>query len=530
MPALKLRQDIVRSIPYQGAGGKHQCVYWDEAMECFGLRVYPSGRRVYVCSYRVNGRKRLARLGRADALTLDQARKKAMAYLGKVASHEDPQEATDRWRELKTIDALCEAFIENHAKKKKKKWRNDESCLKRRVLPKLKSRLAVNIVAADIEAIHSELGTQHPYAANRIVEVVRKMFNWGKIAGLIPNDHANPGVGIVRFPERKRKRFITTAEMPRFVQALEQEENDYARHGLWLLLLMGLRSTELLKAKWVDIDWDMGTLFIGLTKNGEPLLAPISEAALARLKMIPRMTNNPHIICGQKVGQHLRSLGRHLNHVLKRSGLENIRVHDLRRTVGSWLAQTGTSLHLIGDVLNHKDTKTTAGYAYFQTQQRREALTGHGERVLTLGAPHLRIGPEPRVLSAETLLAHENAGQVAFAPHQSGRHRHYFERETLYELVWTAPVLEVSRHLGVSDVALAKLCRRAQVPLPARGYWARVESGQQIGPPPLPPAPEGLPVLLRIRGTNPRPERPAEATGPEEAAWGMTRGTPLRVL
>ena len=83
MPALKLRQDIVRSIPYRGPGGKHQCVYWDEALECFGLRVYPSGRRVYVCAYRVNRRKRMARLGRADVLTLDQARKKAMAYLGR---------------------------------------------------------------------------------------------------------------------------------------------------------------------------------------------------------------------------------------------------------------------------------------------------------------------------------------------------------------------------------------------------------------------------------------------------------------
>ena len=513
MPALKLRQDVIHSIPYRGAGGKHQCVYWDEGMRCFGLRVYPSGRRMYVCSYRVRGRKRLARLGRADALTLDQARKKAMAYLGKVASNEDPQEAADRQPGLTTIDQLCKAFIENHAKRKKKKWRDDESCLKRRVLSKLKSRLAVCVVTADMEGIHSEVGAQHPYAANRVLEVVRKMFNWGKVAGLIPKDHANPAVGIVRFPERKRKRFITTAEMPRFVQSLEQEENDYARHGLWLLLLMGLRSTELLKAKWVDIDWDMGTLFIGLTKNGEPLLAPISEAAMARLKMIPRLANNPYIICGQRAGQHLHRLGRPLKQILKRSGLENIRVHDLRRTVGSWLAQAGTSLHLIGDVLNHKDTKTTAGYAYFQTQQRREALTGHGERVLTLGAPHLQIRPEPKVLSAEALLAHESAGQIAVAPHQSGRHRHYFKRETLYELVWTAPVTEVSRHLGVSDVALAKLCRRAQVPLPARGYWARVESGQQIAPPPLPSAPDGLPALLRIRGT-----RPTEATVTEEAA------------
>jgi integrase len=60
------------------------------------------------------------------------------------------------------------------------------------------------------------------------------------------------------------------------------------------------------------------------------------------------------------------------------------RRHDLRRTVGSWLAQDGQSLHLIDDVLNHPDPKTTAGYAYFQTQHRRDALTGHGNRVLVL--------------------------------------------------------------------------------------------------------------------------------------------------
>jgi integrase len=190
-------------------------------------------------------------------------------------------------------------------------------------------------VTSDIEAIHSEVGAEHPYAANRILEVVRKMFNWGKVAGLVPRDHANPAVGIVRFRERKRKRFITTMEMPRFINALEQEDNDYARHGIWLLVLMGVRSNELLKAKWMDLNWDMRTLFVGLTKNGEPLLAPLSEAALARLRVIPRMASNPHIICGRDPGKHLSGLGRALTRVLKRAGLENIRIHDLRRTAPS---------------------------------------------------------------------------------------------------------------------------------------------------------------------------------------------------
>jgi len=155
VPTLKLRQDNVRTVPYQGHGGKHQCVYWDEALESFGLRVYPTGRRVYVCAYRVNTRKRLARLGRADAVSLDQARKKAMTYLAKAANHEDPQSNIEAQRQLKTIDELVEAYIEGHAKKKT--WKEDRSYLNRHVLSKLSGRLAVSLVTADIEVIHSQL-------------------------------------------------------------------------------------------------------------------------------------------------------------------------------------------------------------------------------------------------------------------------------------------------------------------------------------------------------------------------------------
>jgi len=52
----------------------HQCIYWDVKLECFGLRVYPSGRRAYVCAYRLQGRKRLTVLSRVERLTLDEAR------------------------------------------------------------------------------------------------------------------------------------------------------------------------------------------------------------------------------------------------------------------------------------------------------------------------------------------------------------------------------------------------------------------------------------------------------------------------
>ena len=190
-------------------------MYWDEALESFGLRVYPSGRRVYVCAYRVNQRKRLATLGRADALSLDQARKKAMTYLAKAANHEDPQSNIDAQRQLKTIDELVEAYIEGHAKKKKKTWKEDQSSLKRHVLSKLSGRLAVSLVTADIEAIHSQLGVEHPYGANNLLKVVRKMFNWGKVAGLVPEGSPQP---------RRRHRPIPGAD----AQAVRHDRRDAA--------------------------------------------------------------------------------------------------------------------------------------------------------------------------------------------------------------------------------------------------------------------------------------------------------------
>jgi hypothetical protein len=85
------------------------------------------------------------------------------------------------------------------------------------------------------------------------------------------------------------------------------------------------------------------------------------------------------------------------------------------------------------------------------------------------------------------------------------RRAHYLKREDLHKLVWTAPVSEIASRMGISDVGLAKACRRADIPLPGRGYWARVGAGHTVGTDPLPPAPAGLPEFIRITGLRPPP-------------------------
>lgn len=516
MPIRKLRQDTVKTLPYVGAHHKQQCIYWDDTLESFGVRVYASGRRTYVYTYRVNRRKRLARLGRVDALSLEQARKKASVCLAKVASNEDPQAVSDAVKAAITVEQLVTRYVEGYARPQQKMWREIQSSLSRNLLPKFRLTLARNLNSADIAPISVLIGIERPYAANHFLDAVRRMYNWAKRpARLVPADFENPASGIQRFPKRRRRRFITTVEMPKFIRALEQDESDYSRHAMWLLLLTGMRMREVLKAKWEHVDWDMGTLFVGLTKNGEPLLAPLCEAALIQLRMIPRTSGNPYIICGRDPGTHLKDLRSCLCRIRKRADMPDIRVHDLRRTVGSWLAQAGTSLHLIGDVLNHLDTSTTAGYAYFQTQHRRDALSGHAEKVLRLAAPHMLELTKVQSLTPAGLLSAPNQDTQS-GPNQATKQHHYFTREALYKLVWTAPVLELAGRLGVSDMAISKLCQRTRIPIPYRGYWARLEAGQPMTPTPLPPAPEGLTELLRIRGNRVTPIADRDVLKPVE--------------
>ena len=109
MPIKDLRQDTLKPLPYFGANNA-QCIYWDRQLPGFGVRVFPSGRRMFVCSYRVQGRKRLATLGRGDVLRLEVARKKAVSYLGQVAEGVDPQAPKETIKAAGTVKSLAEIY------------------------------------------------------------------------------------------------------------------------------------------------------------------------------------------------------------------------------------------------------------------------------------------------------------------------------------------------------------------------------------------------------------------------------------
>lgn len=184
--------------------------------------------------------------------------------------------------------------------------------------------------------------------------------------------------------------------------------------------------------------------------------------------------------------------------------------HDLRRyfkTVGAELGIDPTILNLlVGHTIKGVDK-------HYIAKLRLSVLRAAAQRIADeIDSPQeveseedagivgqSSTEPSTEVASIEAYLTADGVKPI------STRHAHYFKREDLHRLLWTAPVTEVAARLGVSDVGLAKACRRAEIPLPPRGYWAKIEAGQPIGVPALAPSPTGLPEWIRITGTRPAP-------------------------
>ena len=303
---MKLTKRAIDAMKYEGVGNSRD-IRWDDAVTGFGIRIFPSGNKSYVISYRVDGRKRLMTLKGESVLTLHQARQIAKKHLGNTDTT-DPLEDRQKKAQGDTVKELCNLYMNRHAKQRKKSWSDDLRRIERHIIPAWGSRKAGSIKRYDAAALHSKVGQDAHYEANRVLALLSKMFSLARQWGVVDDSHVNPARDIEKFKEKKRDRWITHEELPLLAQAIDEEGREgnlYARHALWLYLLTGLRKNEILCARWDDIKWDRNELKIAETKAGRTHYASLSTATIELLNSIPRLANNAYIIPGKLDGAHL---------------------------------------------------------------------------------------------------------------------------------------------------------------------------------------------------------------------------------
>lgn len=395
----QLRTADIKGFVYRGGWD----VRWDvdgigkgEGIPGFGVRVYPSGIKAFVLSYRFKGRKRLMRLGRFGAdLTVDQARDAARAHRVEIRNGLDPLEERRKAEQGETFADLSRKYLAEYAEKHKKTWRTDKGRLERHIPKGWKARKVAAIRRGDVETLHQRIGIDRPYEANRTLDLLRVMFRLARAWDMVPADTVNPAEGVRKFREHKRKRFVTVEELPALAKAIDAEPNIYARAALWLYLLTGARKRELLAARRADIDWTAKRLRLPDTKAGEEQVIPLSAHAIAIMQAVPAVEKNPYLLPGRKAKSHLVNIDKPWRRVRKAAKAEDVTLHDvtlhdLRRSVGSWMTQSGVDLNVIRDALRHANISTTLTYARLGADPARAAMEDHGKRLMEAAK---RTGP-----------------------------------------------------------------------------------------------------------------------------------------
>ena len=389
-----------------------------EALPGFILRVLPTGKKVALVRYRVDGKDRRIKIGLLGPdLSIEEARRRAVAVLADVAagvvaddrSGQPPavrpalvNQVEPRPSTSITLRELAERFMRVHVDVRLKPLTAERyrSMLDAIILPAFGDRDFRSVTKAEVAELHGSM-RDRPGAANNMLSIISSLYtriieDW-EVAEM-----RNPARGIKLFPMRKRERFLSPEERQRLDVVIQAGlKTPAGRRGhlriesVWaldLLALTGRRRDEILTLTWPMVDWQHSLLNLPDTKTGE-LRVPVSSRVLALLKHIHEQTGKPRE--GYVLGRRLRSLNRTWEAIRQAADLKDVRLHDLRHSFASDALMSGVPLAVVGELLGHKQARTTQRYAHLANHVVRQALEIATERIVEAVKPVAALAPAP---------------------------------------------------------------------------------------------------------------------------------------
>lgn len=353
---------------------------WVYDLKVAGLAVCitATGAKAFYLYKKIDGRPERHHLGTFPALSVDAARDKATKLLARIASGDNPAEAKRKERGELTLGQLFELYMEHHAiPHKRASSVAEDRRLWKRYLDPWSARKLSTIGRADVAKLHSRIGREHGhYAGNRALALMSVMYSVARKHG--EWSAANPCEGVTKFKEVSRDRFLSADELNRFWAALDAAPDQQIADVFRLCLLTGARKSNVLGMRWSALDLAGAVWAIADTKQGEPQRVPLMPEAVAILQRLRADADGSQYVFPAREAEskvpHLQNIQPHWKGIIAAAGLPGLRVHDLRRTMGSWQAAGGVSLLTIGASLGHRNPSTTQVYARLQLDPVREAM------------------------------------------------------------------------------------------------------------------------------------------------------------
>ena len=315
---------------------------WDNALIGFGAR--RQLRHVhYLLRYRLNGHQRFITIGRHGTWTPDSARNEARRLLGLVASKVDP--ANERVRPAETFGAELTRYLDR--KRPSLKARSIVE-VERHLLVQCKALHHLRLAEIDRRTIALSLAeieqASGPVTRNRARSSLTAFFAWSIKEGLIESNPAS-GTGVAD-EGPSRERVLTEIELARLYAVLNDDPfSDILR----LLILTAQRRSEIGGLRWSEVDFDRGLIVLPpqRSKNNRQHELPISHQVKAILERQPKQNEFVFGRNWQSWSNPKASLDLQLN------GMAEWRLHDIRRTATTMMADRGVLPHVLEAILNH---------------------------------------------------------------------------------------------------------------------------------------------------------------------------------
>jgi integrase len=367
---INLNASNIKKLPSPTDGKR--TYYYDTKLPGLGIMVFPTGTKTFFLYKRVDGKPDKIKLGRFPDMHPEQAFNAAYKLMNDISDGVNPNQQKKNLRAEMIFEDLFTKYLNEHAKVRKSSWKEDLGYYNRH-LTSLNSKKISDVQRPDIERLHNRIKDDKGiYAANRSLALLSKIYSKAIDWGL---EGDNPCRGIKKFKEKSRERFIQGDEITRFFESLNNEPSETFKDFFYLSLLTGARRNNVQAMHWNDINFNRAEWLVEETKNGEPQTIPLIPQAILILKerydnkisdwVFPSSTSKSgHIEEPKKVWKNL----------LERAGIKDLRIHDLRRTLGSWQAATGANSYIIGKSLGHKTQQATAIYARLNMDPVRESV------------------------------------------------------------------------------------------------------------------------------------------------------------
>ncbi len=373
---------------------KGRTEYWDEKIPGLALRVTERGAKSWIYMGRVFGKQIRLTLGKVEALSLADARKKALEAYQLMMNGDDPRVVWGRQKEAKrkavlvkplTFADCYQDYWDRHALPSLKSARSIDNVIRNHVLPKIGSSPIEEIGRCEIMQICDMLvANGKGTTANRALACTSAMLSWCVDRNLL---HANPLLGMRKpFKEKSRERFLTNDEIVSIWNVCEQIGWPFGPY-IRFLMLTGQRREETARLKWDHLDleqryWNIPSEF---TKNGDGQSVFLAEPALAIIETQPKLGEYVFTSTGDAPLSGFSKIKKKCDTL---SGVSDWHFHDLRRTISTNFAALGIKQEVTERTLNHKSGKVTGVAAVYNRHdyknEREAALTKYAEFIMEL--------------------------------------------------------------------------------------------------------------------------------------------------